>query len=239
MAGKPDPTGRARRPHRARRLPFHAALLGALALGACDRFGREEAVEEPAAPVLTLKVATPEVLYWGGSGMLHLTLANEGPATAAGGIVEVFVPAWLEFGTVEPAGTAVTVVSGDTETTLRYQFTDSLAPGDSRLITQHLRVLPRTVVPQARDSLETVELEPPNQLVRARLLTLSGEAIGVEVQASLNFVAGAGAVPTTIDTTRARRAPPRDTADTAAARTRADTAHHGAAHPDTVPLPRR
>ena len=211
-------------------------LLAALALspGGCDRFGREEAEEAPPPPVLTLTVATPEVLYWGGSGMLHLTLANEGPATAAGGIVEVFVPAWLEFGTVEPAGTAVTVVSGDTETTLRYQFTDSLAPGDSRLVTQHLRVLPRTVVPQPRDSLETVELEPPNQVVRARLLTLSGEAVGVEVQASLNFVAGAVPVPPPGDSARRRPAPPRDTTDTTTARPPADSAAR-----DTVPPPQR
>lgn len=211
-------------------------IAAGLSSGACDLLDRQ-AQEQPVKPVLTLKVATPEVLYWGGSGMLHLTLTNEGEAMAAGGIVEVFVPAWLEFGTVEPVGTAVTVVSGDAETTLRYQLTDSLAPGDSRLITQHLRVLPRSVTPSANDSIDTMEIEPSNQLVRARLLTPSGEAIGVEVQAALNFV-GRQDSSQPADTARGRPAPrpgPWDTTSfrSPAARTQADTTSR-----DTLPARR-
>ena len=232
MRGIQERTERAFRPRLARRYRTRAALAAAfiLSVGACDRL-RQQAVEEPADPVLTLTVATPEVLTWGGSGQLHLTLANEGTATAAGGIVEVFVPAWLEFGTVEPAGTAVTVVSGDSETTLRYQLTDSLAPGDSRLITQHLRVLPRAVAPSASDSMEIVDVEPPHQIVRARLLSRAGEPVGVEVQATLNFVAGSASPPR--DTLPVRPAARRDTADTATARPPADTAAR-----DTVPARR-
>ncbi|HEX6309518.1 MAG TPA: hypothetical protein VFZ69_15075 [Longimicrobiales bacterium] len=170
------------------RLPLRAmacaALLATPATGACDRLEREQDAE----PLLTLRVETPETLTWGGTGVLRLSLANEGGAPAPGAIIEVYVPVWLEFGSVEPPGTAVTVVSGDTETRLRYQLTDSLAPGDSRIIIQRLRVLQRPPVPPPTDSLATIQLEPSNQLVRARLLTASGEAVGVEVQAALNFI---------------------------------------------------
>jgi len=175
-----------------------ALLVAAALTSACER--RERAGEEGAEPLLTLRVETPEALDWGGSGILRLTLTNEGDAVAEGGIVEVYVPDWLEFGSVEPPGTAVTVVSGDAETSLQYQLTDSLPPGESRVIVQHLRVLQRPAAPAVQDSIETVQIAPSNQLVRARLLTASGEAVGVEVQATLNFVGSSGPIPPTGDT---------------------------------------
>ena len=180
-----------------RRAAF-AVLLGVLGAAACER--NEGGEDDDTAPLLTLRVETPEALDWGGSGILRLTLTNEGDEPAAGGIVQVYVPDWLEFGSVEPPGTAVTVVSGDAETSLQYQLTDSLAPGDSRVIVQHLRVLERPVPPSMGDSVETVQIAPTNQRVRARLLTASGEALGVEVQADLNFVGWSGPVPPAGDT---------------------------------------
>jgi hypothetical protein len=180
------------------RRAFCALLLTGLWTGACERSERQ--ADEQAEPLLTLRVETPEALDWGGTGMLRLTLANEGDAAAEGGIVQVYVPDWLEFGSVEPPGTAVTVVSGDAETSLQYQLTDSLPPGDSRVIIQHLRVRERARPPVGEDSIETVQIAPSNQLVRARLLTASGEAVGVEVQATLNFVGWSGPVPPTGDT---------------------------------------
>jgi hypothetical protein len=182
-----------------------ALMVAAVMTGACER--REREAEEGAEPLLTLRVETPEALDWGGSGILRLTLTNEGDAVAEGGIVEVYVPDWLEFGSVEPPGTAVTVVSGDAETSLQYQLTDSLPPGESRVIVQHLRVLERPAAPPVQDSIETVQIAPSNQLVRARLLTASGEAVGVEVQATLNFVGSSGPIPpvdTVPDTVSAR-----------------------------------
>jgi hypothetical protein len=166
-----------------------------VALTACERVERPDDADE-AAPLLTLRVETPEALDWGGTGMLRLTLANEGDVPAEGGIVEVYVPDWLEFGTVEPAGTEVTLVSGDGETRLTYRLTDSIPAGDSRIVVQHLRVLyqPPATAP-VTDSVETIQLPPTNQLVRARLLTPAGEPLGVEVQATLHFVGFAGPLP--------------------------------------------
>jgi hypothetical protein len=188
-----------------------AALTG---LVACERVNRTD--DDAAAPMLTLRVETPEALDWGSSGSLRLTLANEGDVPAEGGIVEVHVPDWLEFGTVEPAGTEVTVVSGDEETRLTYRLTDTIPAGDSRIVIQHLRVVyaPRPQAPIA-DSIETIQLAPTNQLVRARLLTADGEPLGAEVQATLHFVGFAGPLPprdTVRDTLRDTTIVPVDTA---------------------------
>jgi hypothetical protein len=205
---------------------YGVGLLVVLAVAtACERRDHVEPVEEPSGP-LTLAVETPEPLDWGGSGLLRITLANEGDATAAGGIVEVHVPDWLEFGSVEPPGTAVTVVSGETETRLSYQMTDSLPPGERRTVIQHLRVLyPARPPAQPNDTIETVRLAPANQLVRARLLTPTGEPAGAEVQVTLHFVGAPDRHPATpaidtlpADTGAARRAQ----GDTG--RVRADTA---------------
>jgi hypothetical protein len=185
-----------RRPRvRAGGRPLLVAVLAVTAgVGACDR--RERAAPAEPEPLLALTVETPEALDWGGSGTLRLTLANEGDFAAEGGIVEVFVPAWLEFGMVEPVGTAVTVVSGDHETRLSYQLTDSLPPGDRRTVVQHLRVhYQPAAAPLPADTLETVQLAPANQVVRARLLTARGEPTGAEVQATLHFVGGSGSLP--------------------------------------------
>jgi hypothetical protein len=172
-------------------LATSVALTGLIA---CERVNRSEDDDAPA--MLTLRVETPEALDWGGSGTLRLTLANEGDVPAEGGFVEVHVPDWLEFGTVEPAGTEVTVMSGDEETRLTYRLTDTIPAGDARIVIQHLRVVyaPGPQVP-VTDSIETIQLGPPNQLVRARLLTAAGEPLGAEVQTTLHFVGYAGPLP--------------------------------------------
>jgi hypothetical protein len=170
------------------------ALVAAAGITACER--PERTGDEETVQALTLTVETPEALDWGGTGLLRVTLANEGDAAVAGGIVEVYVPSWLEFGTVEPAGTEVTVVGGDTETRLSYPLTDSLAPGERRIIVQHLRVLYRPpLVATGADSVETVQMPPENPVVRARLLTPAGEPAGAEVQATLHFIGRSGPLP--------------------------------------------
>jgi hypothetical protein len=200
-----------------RGLAWTAVLAAAAA--ACER--REE-VEDESAPILTLRVETPEPLDWGGTGILRLTLSNEGDVAAEGGIVEVHVPDWLEFGTVEPPGTEVMVLSGDAETRLSYRLTDSIAPGDSRVVEQQLRVRPRPVGPPVQDTVETVQLPPANQTVRARLLDIAGDPLGVEVQATLHFVGWSGTIPP--DSMRDTTAVPRDSVRTPT---------------DTTPLPPR
>jgi hypothetical protein len=180
---------------------------------ACERRDAAEA-EAEVEPRLTLAIETPEALHWGGTGVLRVTLANEGDTTAEGGIVEVHVPEWLEFGTVEPPGTAVTVVGGDVETRLLYQLSDSMQPGERRTIMQHLRVhRPPSAAPPDTGAVETVELPPTNQVVRARLLRPSGEPAGIEVQATLQFVTAPGDTVRRRDTLPPARpfAPPGDT----------------------------
>jgi hypothetical protein len=84
----------------------------------------------------------------------------------------------------------VTVASLDGETRLIYPFADSLQPGQRITVRQHLRVLPQAPPPPAAsDTIDTVAIAPLNQTVRARLLSLAGEPVGAEVQATLNFVA--------------------------------------------------
>jgi hypothetical protein len=191
------------------------AALVATMLSGCAR--PEPAVEEPPPAHLTLTVETPDALDWGGSGILRITLANDTEAAAEGGIVQVHVPAWLEFGTVEPAGTAVTVVSGDNETQLSYHLADSFPSGERRTIVQHLRVAyAAPSVAPAPDTVDAMVVPPVNQVVRARLLTIGGEPTGAEVHAALRFTGASGRVPP---------ASPADTipADTAAAPAARDT----------------
>jgi hypothetical protein len=161
---------------------------------ACER--RAPGVAEESGPRLVLALETPEALHWGGTGILRLTLANEGDATAEGGIVELYVPSWLEVGPLEPAGTEVRVVSGEPETRLSYPFPDSILPGERRTVHQHLRVtLQPPPAPGPADTVESVHVPPLNQTVRARLLTAAGEPAGTEVQASLNFAGAPSSAP--------------------------------------------
>jgi hypothetical protein len=210
------------------------ALSAGLAAAACMTAAACERPERSgdAEAMLTLTVETPDALDWGSTGALRITLANEGEFASEGGIIEVHVPDWLEFGPIEPAGTEVTVVSGDGEMRLSYAVLDSIAAGERRTIVQHLRVHappapPRQFLDEA-DTVETVQLAPSNQVVRARLLRLDGQPAGAEVQATIHFVGAAGTI-----------APRRDPADTFPADTAAGAV---APAPDTVPpdtVPRR
>lgn len=205
-----------------RRAAWLVMLVMIATLTSCER---ERAVVEVTDAHLTLNVETPEALEWGGTGILRVTVANESEAVTEGGIVEVYVPSWLEFGTVEPPGTEVTVLSGD-ETRLSYAFPDSLLPGDRRTVLQHLRVrLPPPPVAQQPDTVDMVRLAPLDQTVRARLLKLTGEPAGAEVQVNLQFV-GAGPVrPAVGSLVPGDTMPPADTVpvDTTLARPPPDT----------------
>jgi hypothetical protein len=178
-------------------MPGRFVLVLVLAgLGAACERRVDAGDDEGAEPRLTLTIETPETLDWGGTGVLRLTLANEGDAVAEGGIVEIYVPNWLEFGTTEPSGTEVFVTSGNEETRLAYPLTDSLPPGERRTVLQHLRVqYAPPPPPLPTDTVETVNIAPMHQTVRARLLTPDGRPAGVEIQATLNFVGGTGTAP--------------------------------------------
>jgi hypothetical protein len=174
-------------------LAVAAAAVVIAAGAACER---RDAVPDVQEPRLVLALETPEALHWGGTGILRLTLGNEGDLAAEGGIVELYIPSWLEVGTLEPAGTEVRVVSGEPETRLSYPFPDSILPGERRTVHQHLRVtLQPPPAPEPMDTVESVHVAPLNQTVRARLLTAAGEPAGTEVQATLNFAGGPGAAP--------------------------------------------
>jgi hypothetical protein len=206
-----------------RRAAWSVMLVMIATLASCER---ERAIEEAMDAHLTLNVETPEALEWGGTGILRVTVANESEAVAEGGIVEVHVPSWLEFGTVEPPGTEVTVLSGD-ETRLSYAFPDSLLPGDRRTVLQHLRVrLPPPPVRQQPDTVDMVRLAPLDQTVRARLLKLTGEPAGAELQVNLQFMGASPVRPAGDTLVPVDTMPPADTVppvDTTLARPPPDT----------------
>lgn len=144
---------------------------------------------------LSLSLETPGMLDWGDTGTIRVTLQNQGGSAAEGATVEVYLPAWLEFGSVEPIGTEVTLLARDDGTRLSYPFTAPLAPGERREIVQHVRVpadramddiangdtaAGDTAAPATRPA-------PTDRVMRARLVNASGDVIGGEVRAVLSF----------------------------------------------------
>jgi hypothetical protein len=144
---------------------------------------------------LALSLEAPEALDWGTTGSLRLSLQNNADSIAPGARIEVYLPTWMEFASVEPAGTEVTLMSGTDWTLLSYRLTDPLEPGEQRAVVQHVRVPdPRTQTTAASVNGDTMTaapvaaLPPPtNRSVRARLVDASGEALGAEVTAVVAF----------------------------------------------------
>jgi hypothetical protein len=127
---------------------------------------------------LALSLEAPETLDWGETGTIRLGLQNQGSSMTDGAVVEVHLPSWLEFGSVEPAGTEVTLLAGTDGTRLSYRLTAALEPGERREIVQHVRV------PEDATGSSPA---PADRLMRARLVSQQGAAMGAEVQAMLSF----------------------------------------------------
>jgi hypothetical protein len=191
-----------------------ACLLGSQA--GCDAVDRWRAERGDESGRLSLSLEAPETLDWGGTGTIRVALQNQGGSTTDGATVEVHLPAWLEFGSVEPSGTEVTLVAGTDGTRLSYRLTAPMEAGERREVVQHVRVpggdapaAAQTPVPTPRpaadsppgrtpladpapdDTAATTRPPPPDRVIRARLISAAGEAVGAEVHAVLSF-RGAG-----------------------------------------------
>lgn len=196
-------------------------LVGALALttAACDAFPRAGG-ERDAEPNLVLNLNVANILDWGSVSEVQLTLSNQGNATGRSAHVELYVPSWLEFTSVEPEGTEVSVLQSGGETRLVYRLgVPALQPGESRTVVQRVRVPPRTgaveSVPARADSATGVPAQatvavPRDRTLRARLVSPEGDALGSEMSTTMQF-AGAD---------NRAAAPPAQGATDAAANTR-------------------
>lgn len=161
---------------------------------ACDAFPRADRSEE-ADPRLSLSLDMTDVLDWGGVGSIRLTLANQGDAPSPLTHVELYLPSWLEFSSVEPEATEVSLLRSGQETRLMYRLGDpALQPGESRTVVQRVRVPPQgdtaaaTRAPNAADSVAGgLGQAPTNRVLRARLVSPEGEVFGAEVRTVMPF----------------------------------------------------
>lgn len=170
-----------------------------VSVAGCDRlesFGRSISRDDPR---LTLSVEPPGVLDWGEGARIRLTVGNEGSTPARDVRVELYLPPWLEFSAVEPAGTEVAMMSSGQETRLSYLVGEPpLEPGETRTVVQRVRVAPGPGVapgpsaPGPGSPADTAAparpgSAPADRVIRARLITPGGEVLGVEVRAVLAF----------------------------------------------------
>jgi hypothetical protein len=182
-----------------------ACLLGSQT--ACDEVERWRAERGEESGRLSLSLEAPETLDWGGTGTIRVALQNQGGSATDGATVEVHLPAWLEFGSVEPAGTEVTLVAGTDGTRLSYRLTAPMEAGERREVVQHVRVpgddaatAARTPSPTPRpapdtppgrtppdDTAAATRPPPTDRVMRARLISAAGQVIGAEVHAVLSF----------------------------------------------------
>jgi hypothetical protein len=190
-------------------IPMRSRFLVAVPLlllsGACDQIDRVRGREQQAPPPpaasatagpLMLGLTTPGAIAHGEEGILRLTLSNRGDTVARGVRVELLVPEWMEPMPPRPGDPEVTMAATDeAQTRFAYRIQDSLVAGETKVVEQRIRVAPAPA-----DGALTW-----SRLVRARLLSASGQAIAeVESEVSLSGTPGA-------DTTRvAQPAAPRD-----------------------------
>lgn len=176
-------------------------LLGCLSVVAtsCDAMPDIRRADRT-EPRLSLSLEVAEVLDWGGVSNIRLTLTNQGNAPDSDINVELYVPSWLEFSSVEPAGTEVSLLSEGEETRLTYRLGEpALQPGETRNVVQRVRVPPRApgvgaaatdaaAPPADADTAVAAESPvPANRVLRARLVSSTGEALGAEVRTIVPF----------------------------------------------------
>jgi hypothetical protein len=183
--------------------------MSVVALQGCDRIESWRTGGGAESGQLVLSLQAPEALDWGTAGTLRLTLQNNADSVAPGAQIELYLPTWMEFASVEPAGTEVTLTSGTDQTRLSYRLTDALQPGEQRAVVQHVRVpdprAPATgasAVPDTTRPVSPMGTAPPppaNRTVRARLVDALGETLGAEVQAVVAFRGATDAPPARVD----------------------------------------
>jgi hypothetical protein len=177
-------------------------LVGALAIlmPACDAMPGRGGTQQD-QPRLSLSLDVSSVLDWGGVSDVQLTLSNQGNATSRRVHVELYLPSWLEFSSVEPEGTEVSLLRSGAETRLMYRLGDpALQPGETRTIVQRVRVPPRgsiaTTMPApavvdtpapATPPVPVQQAVPADRTLRARLVSPEGEELGAELRTIVPF----------------------------------------------------
>jgi hypothetical protein len=173
-------------------------MVGALAImtAACDAIPGGGA--QQAEPRLSLSLDVSSVLDWGAVSDIQLTLSNQGNATSRRVHVELYLPSWLEFSSVDPEGTEVSLLRSGRETRLMYRLGDpALQPGETRTVVQRVRVPPRggprtSAAPQSSDtsaaaSQAATQSVPSDRTLRARLVSPEGEELGAELRTIVPF----------------------------------------------------
>lgn len=117
--------------------------LAAVVATSCDRV-RSLLGDAEREPQLAFSLEMSDVLDWGGISDVVLTLTNQDTVPAGDIDVEFYFPSWMEFSSVEPSNTEVTMLSSGGETRLTYGLGEPpLQPGETRTIIQSVRVPPR------------------------------------------------------------------------------------------------
>lgn len=186
----------------------YAALAAGLvvALFGCEYIDRGGENADADRERLALSLEAPGTLDWGEEGTVRLTVENRSDATVEEDVrAELYLPSWLEVGSMEPEGTEVTMVTGEGTTRLSYPVTAPALPaGDGRTIVQHVRVPPRLGAGEpgadsatetaadpgadaSRDTLTAARRAPANRTIRARLVRDDGTVLGGEVRTQLPF----------------------------------------------------
>ncbi len=190
---------------------FAVAFLG------CEYIDRNGQDDDADRERLALSLEVPGTLDWGESGMVRLTVENRSEATVEEDVrAELYIPSWLEVGSMEPEGTEVTMMTGEGTTRLSFPVTAPALPaGDGRTIVQHVRVPPQLGAGEAaagagdpgadagepaadttadrgvdtpQDTLTAARRPAPaNRTIRARLVRQDGTVLGGEVRTQLPF----------------------------------------------------
>jgi hypothetical protein len=166
-----------------------------LVVGACDVIQGGRADEDE--PDLALALDVGEILDWGGVSSIQLTLSNQGTATSRTMHVQLYLPSWLEYSSVEPEGTEVSLARTGQETRLVYRLGEpALQPGETRTVVQRVRVPPRGVAQAADPALtdstanafpDNRQAVPNNRVLRARLVSPDGVELGAELRTVMPF----------------------------------------------------
>lgn len=189
--------------------------LATMVATSCDQM-RSLIDNSESEPQVAFSLEMSDVLDWGGVSDVVLTLTNQDTVPAGDIDVELYFPSWLEFSSVEPSNTEVTMLSTGGETRLTYGLGEpALQPGETRTIVQSVRVPPRGAVadvaspadsPAATDTSAMADSAvtadsmvsadsaaagfdaiPTNRILRARLVSEDGSQFGAEVRTLMPF----------------------------------------------------
>lgn len=177
--------------------------VAAVVVTACDQV-RSLMGGTEREPQLAFSLEMSDVLDWGGISDVVLTLTNQDTVPAGDIDVEFYFPSWMEFSSVQPSDTEVTMLSTGGETRLTYGLGEPpLEPGETRTIVQSVRVPTRDRV---TDVASPVAPAGPGAAPRAAptdTTTSADTAVGTD---TLPVADSAAAAPDAVPTNRTLRA---------------------------------